>query len=99
MKSPARDRAPARDRLPEKSKLPQYSVGVDWTRRYFDVGEEIEWIRYVPPDRRSRNQQISHEHCKGAISEIKQNSFGRVSYYVGEQFVLLEQILEARLLL
>ena len=71
--------------LPKKSDRPRPNSRTwDRHKRYFDVGDRIEW--------KSPNDG---ELKAGVISGIKVNKFGRVSYYCGGELIFLEEIREA----
>jgi len=65
-----------------KSKFPAPGQSVDYTKRYFDVGETIHFWEAIKP-----------KPASGKITKIKCNSFGRVSYEVGALLIFPEDVM------
>jgi hypothetical protein len=66
-------------KLPDKSPL---VFPLDRRCRYFDVGDEVHFDSSLP------GIGVGH----GKITKITKNPFGRISYWVGEQLLLVEDI-------
>lgn len=81
---------PSESNLPPKSPLPKHRPrnisAANWSQRYFDIGDRIEWI-----------DRMSDRRCTGTVSKVKRNRYGRISYLIGkrETAILTEEIFAA----
>ena len=66
--------------IPEKSPPPTDGVW-HWKQCYFNVGDPITWRNWHDLEPRA-----------GKVTGIKVNRMGRVSYFVGATFVMIEDV-------
>ncbi len=82
-----RDGGESVKKIPDKSPIPLHGESWHWSKRYFDIGEVIH------ADVMTGGNVVRMEQ---AITAIKVNQYGRVSYWFGETLVLLEDFLRFR---
>lgn len=79
---PKISKKPRTRKLPAKSPVPNAGEHWDFDKRYFDVGDVVNWI----------GDAWNSPQLSGVISAIKKNRFGRISYQVGNDVIDIGQI-------